>query len=66
VNADFASAVKDIVKHPRCKGVTIWPTAEGRFMATIMLDSRSNCLVQIDANPMAALYKAMLEFERRI
>lgn len=66
MNADFATAVKDIVKHPRCKGLTMWPTAEGRFTVSIMLDNRSNCLTFIDGNPMAALYKAMLEFERRV
>lgn len=66
MNADFATAVKEIVKHRRCLGLTVWPTAEGRFIASIMLDNRSNCLTFIDANPMAALYKAMLEFERRV
>jgi hypothetical protein len=65
MNADFAKAVKEAIVHPRCKGINIFPTSEGRYQVSIFVDSRNNADVHVDANPMTALYRALVSFERR-
>lgn len=66
MSPDFATAVKETLKHPKCKGLTFWPTSEGNWMVSVAWEGRSTWICNIDVNPMMALYKTMSEFERRI
>lgn len=66
MNEDFATAVKKTLAHPKCKGLTFWPTSGGKWLVSIAWENRSNWIENADVNPMMALFKTMAEFERRI
>lgn len=58
--------MRETLAHPKCKGITFWPTSEGGFMVSLAWITTSSMIVMYDHNPMMALYKCMVEFERRI
>lgn len=56
---DFASHLRQTLKHPRCKGLTFWPLPDGRWQVNIAIDNKSNWNVNVDENPLMALWRCM-------
>lgn len=66
MSPEFHVAVKETLLHPKCKGLTFWPTSEGRWLVSIAWTNKSTWIENSDPNPLMALYKTLAEFERRI